>query len=350
MVYDRIMDFPGYFRDHIMPDKIHILNVSFAVNGLKESFGGTAGNIAYNLALLGEKPTIFSTVGHDFAPYKKWLVKNKIDVSKIKIVKTKNTASCYITTDMSDNQITAFNPGALTEESFFGSPLIKGVRRILKDFGKINNPPNPLYQGGDFFAIIAPGNIKDMENYVRFYKKVGIKYIFDPGQAITALKPLALKNAVKGAEALIGNDYEVSLLSKKTGWTINNLIDKVNILIITKGEKGSEIYKGALTTQPPFTRGALQQFPAPKKSARGVIKAIKIPAVKPKKVVDPTGAGDAYRAGFIKGMTQGWDAKKCGQLASVVASFAVERYGTQAHRFSRKDLEERYKRSYGKDL
>ncbi len=313
LVYDRIMDFPGKFADHIMPDKIHILNVAFAVNGLRESFGGTAGNIAYNLALLGERPTILSTAGRDFGLYRKRLLKNKIDVSRVQVVKNKNTASCYITTDMADNQITAFNPGALAGQ----------CRDALQCVSTNKN---------NFLAIISPGNIKDMENYARFYKKVGIKYIFDPGQAITALKPNVLKASIKGAEALIGNDYEVGLLSKKTGWTINEIIDKVGMLIITKGEKGSEIYKRALTSQPPFTRG--------------VIKAMKIPAVKLKKIIDPTGAGDAYRAGFIKGMVQGWDAKKCGQLASVVASFAVEKYGTQEYRFGRKDVAMRFRNTY----
>jgi adenosine kinase len=319
LVYDRIMDFPGYFKDHIMPDKIHILNVSFAVNNMRESFGGTAGNIAYNLSLLGVRPAILACVGNDFGQYKKWLVKSKVDISGVKIIKNKNTASCYITTDMSDNQITAFNPGALNKESFDKvkipqTPFIKGA---------FKNPPNPLYQGG-IIAIIAPGNIKDMENYARFYKKANIKYIFDPGQQITALSPASLKSGIKGAEILIGNDYEINLISKKTGWTTKDLIDKVGMLVVTMGNKGSLIYLN---------------------NKRHVIGPAKI-----KKAVDPTGAGDAYRAGLIKGMVEGYDIRKAGQLASVVASFAVEKAGTQEHKFSIKDLEERHKRSYGKDL
>lgn len=309
LVYDRIMDFPGYFKEHIMPDKIHVLNVSFVVNGLKESFGGTAGNIAYNLALLGEKPTILSCVGNDFGQYSKWLKKNKIDISQIKIVKNKNTSSCYITTDKADNQITAFNPGALVCE--------RGALKNLK--------------ANDGIAIIAPGNNKDMENYASTYKKSGIKYIFDPGQQITALSPAALKKCINGAEVLIGNDYEISLIMKKIGWTLKGVVDKVGMLIITKGEKGSEIYSKN------HRQGHRNS------GTGGTSKKVKIKAVKLKNVVDPTGAGDAYRAGLIKGLINGWPLERAGKLASVVASFAVEKQGTQEHRFGRKDIEKRLK-------
>jgi adenosine kinase len=313
LVYDRIMDFPGYFKDHIMPDKIHILNVSFAVNGLKESFGGTAGNIAYNLSLLGERPSILACVGNNFSPYKKWLVKNKIDVSQIKTIKDKQTSSCYITTDKADNQITAFNPGALACENYNVE-----TRQCLVSTGTI--------------AIISPGNNRDMENYAAAYKRAGIKYIFDPGQQITALSPAVLKKCINGAEVLIGNDYEVSLIMKKIGWTQNKIIDKVGILIITKGENGSAIYKRQIPPTP-FTKG-------------GAIQGVKIPAVKLKKVIDPTGAGDAYRAGLIKGMIDNMPLEKAGRLASVVASFAVEKQGTQEHRFSWGDIKDRYYKNY----
>lgn len=299
LVYDRIMDFPGYFKDHIMPDKIHILNVAFAVNGLTESYGGTAGNIAYNLALLGEKPVIASCAGKDFGQYGKWLKKNKVDISQINILKNKNTASCYIITDKSDNQITGFNPEALSCERGEIS---------LAAFNK----------GG--IAIIAPGNGKDMENYAKIYKKKGIKYIFDPGQQITSLSGAVIKRSLSGAEVLIGNDYEISLIMKKTGWTMNAIINKVGMLIVTKGEKGSMIYEGK--------------------------KKHTIPAVKIKKAIDPTGAGDAYRAGLICGLVNNWPIERTGRLASVTASYAVEKKGTQKHRFTWKDVEKRFKANY----
>lgn len=311
LVFDRIMDFPGYFKEHIMPDKIHVLNVSFAVNGLKESYGGTAGNIAYNLSLLGEKPSILACAGNDFHPYKKWLIKNKIDISQIKIIKSKNTSSCYIITDKADNQITGFNSGVLVCE--------RGV-----------NPPTPLYQGG--IAIIAPGNNKDMEKYASLYKKKGIKYIFDPGQQITALSPNILKRSINGAEVLIGNDYEISLIMKKIGWTLKGIIDKVGMLIVTKGEKGSEIYSKNKIPPGPFNKG------------------VKIKAVKLKKIIDPTGAGDAYRAGLIKGMIDDMPLEKIGRLASTVASYAVEKQGTQEHRFTWNNINMRYRGNYGEYL
>lgn len=319
LVYDRIMDFPGYFKDHIMPEKIHILNVSFMVNGVKESFGGTAGNIAYNLSLLGERPSILACVGNDFSPYKKWLVKNKIDVSRIKTIKDKQTSSCYITTDKADNQITAFNPGALACER-----------------GKI--PLAPFTKGD--IAIISPGNNKDMENYAAAYKRAGIKYIFDPGQQITALSPAVLKKCITGAEVLIGNDYEVSLIMKNTGWTQDEIIDKVKILIITKGENGSVIYSKRAKYNP------VKLYKTRSSQKTKLFNRVNIAAVKLKKVIDPTGAGDAYRAGLIKGMIEGLPLEKTGKLASVVASFAVEKQGTQEHWFGWREAEERYYKSY----
>lgn len=302
LVYDRIMDFPGYFKDHILPDKIHILNVAFAVNGMKENFGGTAGNIAYNLALLGERPVVLSCVGNDFSEYENWFNKFSIDLSQVKKIKNSRTASAYIITDKSDNQITGFNPGALAKS---GKTLNKKfIRHSL--------------------AIVAPGNIADMEKYSLIYKKENVPYIFDPGQMITSLSKITLKNCINGAEILIGNDYEMNIIEKKTGWTRKTLIGKVKLLIITKGEKGSEI--------------------CDKKNV------LNIPAAKIKRNFDPTGAGDAYRAGLIKGLLNDWPLGKIGRFAGVVASYAVENYGTQNHSFTQKDLKKKYFESFGEQL
>lgn len=302
LAYDRIMDFPGKFCDHILPDKIHILNVSFAVNGIKENFGGTAGNIAYNLALLGEKPVVLSCAGKGFAPYEKWLKRNKIGSSQIKKIKRRNTASANIITDQADNQITGFNPGALRfARGAFNKKLLRNS-----------------------IAIIAPGNTDDMENYAELYKKEKVKYIFDPGQTITSLSKMALKNSINGAWVLIGNDYEISIIKKKTGWTSKALSDKVEILIITKGAEGSEIYQQA--------------------------RKIKILPAKPKNTSDPTGAGDAYRAGLIKGLIKGWPMEKAGRLAGLISVYTVEKYGTQTHKFNLKELEVRYKKNFGENL
>lgn len=302
LAYDRIMDFPGFFKDHILPDKIHILNVSFAVNGIKENFGGTAGNIAYNLALLNEKSIILSCVGKDFASYEKWLARNKIGSSQIKRIKSRNTASANIITDQADNQITGFNPGALrASRGIFNKKLLKNS-----------------------IAIIAPGNNNDMEQYAKLYKQKKVKYIFDPGQEITSLKKSALKNSINGAWILIGNDYEISAIKRKIGWTDKALLDKITMLVITKGAKGSEIYYQG--------------------------KKIQIPAAKPKNILDPTGAGDAYRAGLIKGLINSWQLGKAGCLAGLAAVYAVEKYGTQNHRFNWRTLRKRYQENFGENL
>ncbi len=307
LAIDRIMDFPGYFRDHILPDKIHNLNVAFNISELRENFGGCAGNIAYNLALLGERPVVLATAGNDFEAYEKWFKKQSaggfnINLSQVKIIKNKPTASAYIITDKDDNQITGFNMGAMS------IPRGKFNEKLLKSS----------------LAIVSPGNISDMENYARTYQKKKVKYIFDPGQAMTALSKEVLKMASEGAEIVIGNDYEIELLKKRTGWTEDKLLDKVKRLIITKGDKGSEIISSA--------------------------GAVKIKAVKAKRLADPTGAGDAYRAGLIKGLVMGWPLEKCAKLASAVASYAVEKYGTQNYCFTWKDLEGRYKKTYKEQL
>lgn len=302
VVYDRIMDFPGAFKDHIMADKIHILNVSFSLNGVKESFGGTAGNIAYNLTLLGERPTVLSNVGKDFSEYKNWFRKSGIALDGLKTIPDRHTASAYIITDRDDNQITAFNPGAM------GLPRGRFNEKYLK---------NAL-------AIISPGNPEDMLDYAKLYRRRKVSYIFDPGQQVTVLEPAALATAACGAGILIGNDYEIELIRRKLKWTIKRLFGKINTLIITKGGQGSEIYiKG-------------------KKSLIKAAKAEKIP--------DPTGAGDAYRAGLIKGLASGWPAARSARLASAVASFAVEQIGTQNHRFSLKQLSQRFEKTYGEKL
>lgn len=298
LAFDRIMDFPGKFSNHILPHKIHDLNVSFLINGIKENFGGTAGNIAYNLSLLGERPYILSCSGKDFGDYGAWLKKNKIYVSEISRVEEKLTAGAYIITDSSDNQITGFNPGAM------GHPRGMIDKKLLKNS----------------FAIVSPGNIDDMGQYPILYKKNKVKYIFDPGQATTALSAQVLAESIKGAEMLIGNDYEIELIRERLKWTNGDITKNAKILVITKGKDGSEI----------ITRK----------------KKIFIQPVKSIKAFDPTGAGDAYRAGVIKGLINGWAPEKWGRLASVVASFAVEKYGTQNHRFDMKDIQERYKINY----
>jgi len=294
LAYDRIMNFPGYFSDHIIPEKIHILNVSFTVTSVVEKFGGTAGNIAYALALLGEKPVILATIGRDYHRYFEWLAKNNIDCNTIAIIKEELTASAYVTTDRADNQITGFNPGAMKYPSSF-------------NFNRLN-PQKSI-------AIIAPGNLEDMINYSNTCKAREIDYIFDPGQSLPMWDSQSLIQCIEGSKIMISNDYELELIIKKTGLDRDDLLRRTGTIITTLGELGSRVC--TLDCE------------------------ISIPAVKPKEVVDPTGAGDAYRAGLIKSIIQTGNIEQGAKMGSVCASFAVECYGTQEYHFSPVEFAER---------
>jgi adenosine kinase len=297
LAYDRIMDFPGKFSDHILPEKIHVLNVCFQVNGMKEKFGGTAGNIAYALTLMGEKPVVCATIGHDYDKYFKWLAKNGISTESIRIIEEEFTAGAYITTDQADNQITGFNPGAMKYPSSL-------------DFGKLD-PRQTI-------IIVSPGNFEDMVNYPRLCKDKGIDYIFDPGQSLPMWDVQDLISSIDGCRILIVNDYELELIKNKTGLTKKELLGRAGTIITTLGEHGSQI-----------------------STADG---EIKIPVVQASKVEDPTGAGDAYRGGLISGLTRGQDILQSARIGSVCASFAVECYGTQEYHFT---IEEFHKRLNG---
>ncbi len=300
LAYDRIMDFPGYFAEHILPEKIHVLNVAFMVNGIKEKFGGTAGNIAYALSLMGERPEISATIGHDYQRYLDWLTKNGLSTKHIKIIEEEFTAGAYITTDQADNQITGFNPGAMKFSSSF-------------DFNQLN-PQETL-------MIVSPGNLEDMRNYPQDCKARGIEYIFDPGQSIPMIEPQDLLQAIEGCRILITNDYELELIMSKTGTSKADLLKKAQTVIVTLGESGSRI----------FTPD----------------REITISAVNPKKVEDPTGAGDSYRGGLLSGLVRGLTIERSAKIGSVCASFAVECYGTQDYRFNNEEFDERFKICYG---
>lgn len=294
LAYDRIMDFPDYFSDHILPEKLHVLNISFTVNGMVERLGGTAGNIAYALSLLGEKPIILATVGHDYHRYFESLAKKNIASDSIKIIEEEFTASAYITTDRADNQITGFNPGAMKYPSCF-------------DFDRVN-PQESI-------VIIAPGNLEDMIDYPRSCKSRGIDYIFDPGQSLPMWNAQELIRCIDGSRILISNDYELELVINKTGLNRKKLLEKTKTIITTLGEMGSRVCTPD--------------------------REIDIPAAEAKEVLDPTGAGDAYRAGLIKGLTEGRGIEQCAVMGSVCASFAVECYGTQEYHFSLQEFRER---------
>lgn len=300
LAYDRIMDFPERFSDHILPDKIHILNVCFVVNGMKEQFGGTAGNIAYNLALLGEKPFILAAAGKDFSEYGEWLRSNGLSTDGIRVVLEELTAGAYITTDKSDNQITGFNPGAMKYPSLYA---IDG-----------SDPSETV-------AIVAPGNVEDMLSYSRAYRQRGIPYIFDPGQQIPVLSPGNLLEMITGSKMLISNDYELEMISRATGLDVAKLLERTGAIVTTLGEAGCVLRTSEAED--------------------------KVPSAKATRVSDPTGAGDAFRAGLIKGMVEGKSLQECTRMGAVSASFSVECTGTQCHRFTVEDFWARYQANFG---
>lgn len=300
LAYDRIMDFPGHFADHILPDKIHVLNVCFNISGLVEKFGGTAGNIAYTLAQLGEQPFIVATSGQDFSRYEQWLREHNLPTRWIKPVPDVFTAGAYITTDLDDNQITAFNPGAMAFEADL--PLLDE-------------------DGGDSVVFIAPGNKSDMMKFAERARRKKIPFFFDPGQSLNIWKGDELRESVAGATCFISNDYELSLFLQMTGWTMASLYERVEIVITTRGPDGSILdLKGERTL---------------------------IPAIPVKDVLDPTGAGDAYRAGLLKAWTLKFPWDIACQIGSITAAFAVEHYGTQEHRMGWNDFCQRYETNYG---
>ncbi|MDO8451334.1 MAG: carbohydrate kinase family protein [bacterium] len=300
VAYDRIMDFPGLFKDHFLADKLHNINVSFQVKSLIQHFGGTAGNIAYNLALLGEKPTILANVGSDFESYSEHLVNNEISSGSL-VSADMFTSVAHIVTDKGDNQIAAFYMGA-------------GEKPYGKDFGVEKED----------IVIVGAGNITDMEALPAAAKEAGATFLFDPGQAIPALSANVLRSGIENASVLFVNDYELSMISKKTGWSEGEIASKTKILVVTLGEKGSRIVSNG--------------------------KEIVIPPIKVENVVDPTGAGDAHRAGFIKGYLLGLPLETTGRLASTTAVYAVESMGTQNHRYTIDELKVRYKTAFGNAL
>jgi adenosine kinase len=299
LAYDRIMDFPGRFSDHILPDKLHILNVCFTVNGMVEKFGGTAGNVAYSLSLLGERPIVVAAIGRDYGTYFAWFERNGIPVEGIRIIDEEFTAGAYITTDRADNQITGFNPGAMKHRAGYSIEKAEG--------GSI--------------CLIAPGNLADMVGYAAMCREKGIPYICDPGQSLTQWDGKTLREWIAGSMMLITNDYELELVMKMTGEDKEGLLSLTGTLITTLGEKGS-----LLST-------ADSDLP--------------ISAAEVKDVVDPTGAGDAYRSGLLKGLADGKDVATAAKMGTVVAAYAVEKYGTQEHVFSYADFLKRYGENFG---
>ncbi len=301
IAYDYIMDFPGSFGDHILPDHIHQINLSFIVKTFAKRRGGTAGNVSYTLGLLTTPHKLFSTAGKDFGEYKQTLEKLKIDTSAVKIYNDTYTATGFGMTDKKDNQIWGF---------FYGAN--ESVDKLkLKTVAK-----------KDDFVLIGPQGAKGSLSFVKQCVALNIPYMFDPGFILTQVTDEELTYGVTHAQFLIGNDYEISLIKSR----VKNyeMIIKDKIIITTLGDKGAHIQEGGRT--------------------------IEIKPVKPKKVVDPSGAGDAWRGGFLAGWQRDLDLTTCGQMGAVAATYAVEQYGTQEHKYTKSQFTKRYKDAYNKTL
>lgn len=297
LAFDRIMNFPGEFKDHFLPEKLHSLSVSFGIDKVTEEFGGTAGNIAYSLSLLGIMPEILSTAGNDFDRYEKRFRSLGIPTETIAIRDDVPTATAYIMTDQENNQITAFAGGAC-EKSYDNDPMMSGASLL----------------------IVAPACTEDMTRMPELAKGASVPYFFDPGQRCTALPQKTIENGIDGSRAVFVNDYELALVTGMTGWTEHELAQKTGTLVVTLGERGSRL----VTTEGETMVAAVSAKP-----------------------IDPTGAGDAYRAGFIRGYSVGLPDETSAKIASTIAAFAVEAHGTQAHAPNIEDMRARYESAYG---
>jgi adenosine kinase len=303
VAYDTIMVFPDRFRNHLLADQLHILNVCFLTPEMRREFGGTAANIAYNLRLLGEQPLVMATVGEDIGPYLTRLEKLGIETRLLKRIAGQFTAQAFITTDLDDNQITAFHPGAMNfaHENRIGVELA-------------HSPEGAL-------AIIAPDGKQGMLDHAEQCAAHGMRYMFDPGQGLPMFSPEELERLLRGAAFVAVNDYEGRLLEEKTGRRLEEIARGAEALICTLGANGSLIYAGGQRHE--------------------------IPCVEAEAVVDPTGCGDAYRAGLLYGIVHGWDWPRTGRLAAVMGAIKIAHRGAQNHAPSREEIEARFRRAFG---
>ena len=299
LAFDTIMVFPDQFKNHILPDKVHILNVSFLVPRMRREFGGCAGNIAYNLKLLGGSPIPMATVGQDFGSYREHFATCGITLAHVKEIEDLYTAQAFITTDLDDNQITAFHPGA----------MMRSFENHVRDVAGIK------------FGIVGPDGYEAMLQNSQEFAELGIPFIFDPGQAMPLYNGKELSQMIEQATYVTVNDYESSLLQERTGWSEKQIAERVEAYIITRGPKGSEVHSKA-----------------------GILN---IPAATAMRVVDPTGCGDAYRAGLIFGLMNGMDMATAGRVASLMGAIKIEHLGPQNQRFDYAQFADQFRQQFG---
>jgi adenosine kinase len=300
--YDTIMVFQDHFKNHILPDKVHILNVAFHVPELRREFGGCAANIAYNLKLLGGRPLPMGTVGKDFTPYAEWLDSHAIPRNHIKQIESAYTAQAFITTDQDDNQITAFHPGAMDFSHEVTVDQADGVT----------------------IGMVSPDGRQGMIDHAEQFVEAGIPFIFDPGQAMPLFTGDDFRQFIEQATWVCVNDYESQLLQDRTGWSPHEIAGKVEALIVTLGGKGSHIYHSE--------------------------KRIDIPPAPVSAIVDPTGCGDAFRGGLLYGLMNGLDWEMTGRIAALMGAIKIEQHGTQNHTFTADEFRDRYQAAFGQSL
>lgn len=302
IAYDNIMVFEDRFRNHILPDKVHMLSVVFLVPEMRRELGGCAGNIAFNLGLLGGDPLPMATVGKDFEPYREWMDRCGIDRRHVSVVESEFTAQAFITTDLDANQITAFHPGAMNHAH----------RNRVGDAEGVS------------IGIVAPDGREGMLAHAAQFAEAGIPFIFDPGQGLPMFNREELLRFIDQATWLTVNDYEWELVHRLTGYAPEDAARRLDALVVTRGARGSEIYSAG--------------------------RRIEIPAARARQAVDPTGCGDAYRAGLLFGLARGLDWESTGRIASLLGAIKVAHHGTQRHRFDPDQIEDLFRESFGRRL
>jgi adenosine kinase len=299
VAYDYLMTFPGLFKEQILPERLASISLSFLVDSMSKQRGGIAPNIAYSMALLGERPRVMATVGEDFGDYRAWLDAKGVDTSLMEVVPGLFTASFFATTDQASAQIASFYPGAMGVAS----------SQSLKDLAV---KPD--------LVVVSPNAPDAMMKFPAECRELGVKYLYDPSQQVLRLEGHELARDMEGAHFLFCNDYEFGLISKKTGWSLDQVLEHVNILVITRGKDGADLYMGG--------------------------ESVHIPTVPEDEIVDPTGVGDAFRGGFLAGYSQGFDWKLCGEIGSLAAVYCLEQRGPQSHSYTREEFVARFRRHF----
>ena len=299
VAYDYLMTFPGRFQEQILPERLASISLSFLVDSMSKQRGGIAPNIAYTMALLGGKPRVMATVGEDFSDYRNWLESKGVDTSLMKVIPGEFTASFFATTDQVSAQIASFYPGAMAHSA---SQSIKSLEK----------KPD--------LVIVSPSAPDAMMKFPAECRELGISYLYDPSQQVLRLEGNELARDMEGAQFLFCNDYEFGLISKKTGWSLDQILEHVKVLVITRGKDGADLYAGG--------------------------DSVHIPTVPENEIVDPTGVGDSFRGGFLAGYSRGFDWKLCGEIGSLAAVYCLEQKGPQRHNYTRQEFVARFRNHF----